>query len=117
MAKTNFERMIVLAGETFGAHNDPDQLNVDEEIIARLHRIHPATISDYDEGDGPVCWVLIIPTTSEIMNQFIKGEISETELLNRTPLDWNYDALYLCSSLVLPEYRRKGIAKRVAFEA
>ena len=115
--KTNFERMIELAGEIFAAHNDPDQLNVDEEIIEQLQRIHPATISDYVDGDGPVCWVLLIPTTTEIMNQFVKGEISETELLNKTPLNESYDVLYLCSSLVLPEYRRRGIAKQVIYKA
>jgi hypothetical protein len=114
---TNFERMIQLAGEIFDAHNDPDQLNVDEEIMEQLERIHPATISQYIEGDGPVCWVLLIPTTSAIMNQFIKGEISEDELLNSTPLNEKYDALYLCSCLAFPEFRRKGIAKQVACEA
>jgi GNAT superfamily N-acetyltransferase len=117
MPKSNFERMIELAVETFAAHNDPAQLNVDEEIIEHLQRIHPATLSDYQEGDGPVCWVLLIPTTTEIMNQFVKGEISETELLNKTPMNASYDALYLCSVLVLPEYRRLGIAKGVIYKA
>jgi hypothetical protein len=117
MEQTNFERMIQLAGEIFDAYNDPDQLNVDEEIMEQLEKIHPATISQHIEGDGPVCWVLLIPTTTAIMNQFIKGKLSENELLNQTPLEEKYDALYLCSSLVLPEYRRKGIAKKVAFEA
>lgn len=117
MPKSNFEKMIELAVETFAAHNDPDQLNVDEEIIEHLKKIHPATLSDYQEGDGPVCWVLLIPTTTEIMKQFVKGEISETELLNKTPMNVSYDVLYLCSCLVLPEYRRKGIAKRVAYDA
>jgi GNAT superfamily N-acetyltransferase len=28
-----------------------------------------------------------------------------------------YDAIYLCSALVLPEYRGKGIAKRLACTA
>ena len=114
---SNLERMIELAGETFAAHNDPDQLNVDEEIMEQLQRIHPATISQHVEGDGPVCWILLIPTTTDIMNQFINGEISETELLNKTPLDEKYDALYLCSCLVLPEFRRKGLATRIIYDA
>ena len=117
MSETNFERMIQLAEEVFSAHNDPSQLDVNQEVIAQLERIHPATLSEYREGDGPVVWILLIPTTVVLMNSFIKAEISETELLNNTPLNEKYDALYLCSALVLPEYRRKGLAKRIATKA
>ncbi len=117
MSKSNFERMMELASETFAAHNDPNQLNVDEQVMEQLQRIHPSTISDYDEGDGPVCWVLLIPTTTELMKQFVSGNISETELLNNTPFNNTYQSVYLCSSLVLPEWRRQGIARKVVYSA
>jgi hypothetical protein len=117
MPKTNFERMIELAEEVFSAHNDPAQLDVNQEVITQLERIHPATLSEHTDGDGPVVWILLIPTTTALMNQFINAEISETDLLNNTPLNEKYDALYLCSALVLPEYRRKGLAKQIALEA
>jgi len=113
----NFERMIQLAGEVFAAHNDPTQLDVDEEVMEKLQKIHPATLSDYEDGDGPVVWILLIPTTIDLMHQFVNGEISETELLNKTPLHVQYGALYLCSALVLPEYRHKGLATKVGLEA
>jgi GNAT superfamily N-acetyltransferase len=48
------------------------------------------------------------------MNRFLKCEISEKELFELTPLDRAYEALYLCSALVLEEYRRKGITKQLA---
>ena len=51
------------------------------------------------------------------MNRFIAEEIGETQLLNETPLDAKYDALYLCSALVLPEWRKKGLATKVGLEA
>jgi hypothetical protein len=114
---SNFERMIQLAGEVFAAHNDPTQLDVDEEVMEKLERLHPATLSDYDEGAGPVVWILLIPTTISLMNQFIRGEISETELLNNTPVNIKYEAIYLCSALVLPEYRHKGLATKVGLDA
>jgi hypothetical protein len=113
----NLDRMIKLAGEVFDAHHDPEQLDVNEEVIAQLQRLHPATVSQHVEGDGPVAWGLLIPTTDELMKKFIAGEISESELLNKTPLNAKYDALYLCSALVLPEYRRKGIAKQIGVDA
>ena len=41
----------------------------------------------------------------------------EKELFDQTPLNSSYDAIYLCSALVLEEYRRKGITKQLALEA
>ena len=117
MALSNFERMIALADEVFAVKNDPDQLDVNEEVIERLHKIHPATVSEYNDGNGPVAWVLLIPTTLELMNKFLKTEISEKQLFELTPLDASYEALYLCSALVLEEYRRKGIAKKLSLSA
>lgn len=72
MFSSNFERMINLAVETFAAHNDPNQLDVNEEVIKQLEQLHPATLSEHNEGDGPVVWILLIPTTTSLMNEFIK---------------------------------------------
>lgn len=117
MSLSNFERMLQLAEEVFAVKNDPDQLNVDQEVVERLQKIHPATVSEFDDGKGPVAWVLLIPTTSFLMDQFLLGRISEKELFERTPLDTEYEALYLCSAMVLEEYRRKGIAKQLILTA
>jgi GNAT superfamily N-acetyltransferase len=117
MSENNFERMINLADEVFAVKNDPNQLDVNEKVIERLQKIHPSTVSEYNEGAGPVAWVLIIPTTYELMLRFIENEISEKELFEMTPLNISYNAIYLCSALVLEEYRRKGIAKKLFLDA
>jgi GNAT superfamily N-acetyltransferase len=117
MSLSNFERMIQLAEEVFATKNDPNQLDVNQEVIERLQRIHPATVSEYDDGNGPVAWVLLIPTTLDLMNRFLENKISEKELFDLTPLDTTYEALYLCSAMVLEEYRRKGITKQLALNA
>jgi len=117
MSLSNFERMIQLADEVFAAKSDPDQLDVNQEVIERLQLIHPATVSEFDDGNGPVAWLLVIPTTPELMNRFLNCEISEKELFELTQPGTTYEALYLCSALVLPEYRRKGITKRLAINA
>lgn len=117
MSLSNFERLVKLADEVFASKNDPHQLDVNQEVIERLQRIHPATVCEYDDGNGPVAWVLVLPTTTELMNQFIENVISEKELFDLTPTDTTYEALYLCAALVLEEYREKGIAKQLTLNA
>lgn len=117
MASSNFERMIQLADEVFDVKNDPGQLDINPEVMERLKQIHTSTISEFTDGNGPVAWVLVIPTTLDLMNRFLENQISEKELFDLTPLGITYDALYLCSALVLEEYRRKGIAKKLTSQA
>jgi len=114
---TNLERMIRLADEFFATKSDSSQISVTEEDREKLQRLHPATLSQQIEGDGPVAWILLIPTTEDLMEGFLTKGINEQELLNLTPQGAKYDAVYLCSALVLPEFRGKGIAKRVASDA
>ncbi len=113
----NFERMIALAEEVFGMRNDPDQIWVDQEIMARLEAIHPATMGEVADENGPVAWMLVIPTTRNVMQDFLDRKISEKQLLEATFSGVNATAIYLCSALVLPEHRGKGYAKRLALDA
>lgn len=117
MALSNFERLIQLADEVFAVKSDPSQLDVNPQVRERLQKIHPTTISAHDDGNGPVAWVLLIPTTLELMHSFLEQQITEKELFELTPLDVSYEAIYLCSALVLDEYRRKGITKQLALDA
>ena len=109
--------MLQLADEVFASKSDPNQLGVDEKVIERLQYIHPSTVSEYDDGNGPVAWILLIPTTVDLMDKFLASEISEEELFERTPLFAKYESLYLCSAMVLEEYRKKGIAKKLTMQA
>jgi ribosomal protein S18 acetylase RimI-like enzyme len=113
----NFDRMIALATEVFDMKNDPDQISVTQEDIDRLHALHPACMTEEATDDGPVAWVLIFPTTHELMERFLREEISERQLLSETALGGKFEAVYLCSALVLPEYRGKGVAKRLTVSA
>lgn len=117
MGISNFERMLQLADDVFAVKNDPDQLDVNQDVLDQLRRIHPATVSEFDDGHGPVAWVLLIPTTLGLMDQFLNHSISEKELYEQTPLDSAYEAIYLCSAMVLEEYRREGIARQLTLKA
>ena len=116
-AVSNLQRMIDLAEESFKMRNDPSQISVSEETRERLEKIHPRTLNEKRTREGPVAWVLIFPTTRTLMQEFIRNEITEKDLLDRTPLGVTYQSIYLCSALVLPEHRGKGLAKALCIDA
>lgn len=113
----NFARMMQLADEVFAVHDDPTQLQVDQDVLEQLQRLHPASVGQQADANGPVAWVLLIPTTAALMEDFLAGKLTEQELFERTPMGAVYEAVYLCSAMVLEEYRRTGLAKRMTLEA
>jgi hypothetical protein len=114
---TNLQRLMQLADDVFAVKSDPHQLQVNAQVIHRLKLIHPSTLMEYADRNGPVAWVLLIPTTEMLMQQFLNKSIDENELFEQTPVNKPYDAIYLCSALVLEEYRRKGITTNLVVEA
>lgn len=117
MPQENLVRMIHLAEEFFDVRNDPTQISIDRKVMTRLRKIHPSTITEKSTKKGPIAWILVIPTTKSLMRQFIKKQINERELLEKTPFRVKYDTIYLCSALVLPEHRGKGLAKSLLLKA
>lgn len=114
---TNHERLLQLAEDAFAMRSDPAQLQVDEHVLEHLRQLHPATVCEANDAHGPIAWVLLVPTTTELMQAFVSGRITEQELVDRTPMAGPYHAVYLCSGLVLPEHQRQGLATRMTLEA
>ncbi|MCX7983389.1 MAG: GNAT family N-acetyltransferase [Bacteroidetes bacterium] len=110
---TNEDRLRQLAVNFFYSKEDPFQLHVTDDVIYRLRLLHPASVGEERTTDGPIAWTLVIPTTVDLMSMFLNCSINEHELYVHTPSSTKYTAVYLCSAIVLPEYRRKGIAKRL----
>lgn len=117
MEKSNFERLIELADEAFDYRSDPDQIEVTDEQREKLLALHPATMTAYNTPQGPAAWLMMIPTTYAVMEQFLKGDITEKQLLEVTNPGDKFEAIYLCSALVLEEYRRKGITEQLTLDA
>jgi len=101
MALSNFERMIALVESSFDTKNDPNQLDVNEDVINRLFQIHPSALIEKDDGQGPYIWIVLIPTTNELMQLFLENEITEAELFEKTPIGAQYETIYLCSAMTL----------------
>lgn len=117
MNQSNLHRLLQLVEETFDVKNDPEQLDVNQAVIARLQQMHPCAMTEITNDDGPIAWALLIPTTTDVMNRFLLKEISEKQLYELTPIDAKFEAVYLCSAIVLPEFRRKGLLKMVLTDA
>ncbi|MBL7931336.1 MAG: hypothetical protein JNL60_05525 [Bacteroidia bacterium] len=117
MAKPNFARMMQVIDETFATRNDPGQISVSPAQQKKLAAIHPSTLSELANDDGPLIWLLLIPTTKEIADAFLSGKITEKELLDKTPIGASYDCIYLCSASTLPEARGKGQTKSLCIKA
>jgi len=113
----NFERMLELVGDFFDVKNDPDQISVDEASRHKLEQIHPATLNELANEDGPMVWILVVPTTLDTMQRFLNKAITEQQLLDETQPGTAFEAVYLCSASVLPEFRGKGLAKKVTLDA
>jgi hypothetical protein len=117
MPKPNFQRMLQIIDETFKMRDDPGQIQVTPDQQKKLAALHPSTLSELANEDGPLIWVLLIPTTSAIMNLFLQNKISEKELLDKTQVGEKYNCIYLCSVSTLPEMRGKGQTKAICIKA
>jgi len=116
-SKPNFNRMMQIIDEVFATRNDPDQLQVTPSQLEKLQQIHPSTLNELSDENGPLIWALMIPTTRAVMMDFIENRISEKQLLEHTPLHVSYDCIYLCSVSTLPEMRGKGKTKALCLDA
>ena len=109
--KPNNARMIALIDGFFATRNDPDQIQVTPKQLKKIEAIHESTLTELADENGPLIWILVIPTTNEIMNNFLLNKISEKGILDYTVPGEMYDAIYLCSATTLPEARGKGKTK------
>jgi GNAT superfamily N-acetyltransferase len=117
MAGNRLQRMIECAETFFETKNDPAQLSITPEVMERLRRLHPCAMTEVADDQGPFVWIIVIPTSQQTMEDFLAGSIGERELLERTPPDVPCEALYLCSALVLPEFRGRGLATKAVCDA
>ena len=113
----NLNRMLQLVDDFFSIKDDPSQLEVTDDVLETLAKLHPETVSEYSDVNGPVCWILMIPTSEKTMELFLNDKISESDILNLSINKKSIEAIYLCSAIVLPEFRNKGIAKQLSIDA
>jgi ribosomal protein S18 acetylase RimI-like enzyme len=112
------EESIHLAETVFDTSSHPDYIQPGLETAKKFSSLSPDCVLYYITDDGKLAgWVVSVPTSREIMEKFLQGAITEKGLLDLTVPASHYSALYLCAAVTLPEYRRQGIAIKLAQEA
>lgn len=107
-----------IAEEYYGTTIDQGQIPINKNSFAKLHLYNPDTILYESDKDGKVLgWSVAFPTTTELMDKFLDKKITEKELFDQTDFSTQIDAIYLCSTFVLPENRHRGLAKQLLLEA
>lgn len=103
-----------IAEAIFGTENDPDQMPITHESIAKLDRLCiDWLVSEVDDNGEPISWAIAMPTQKQLAQDFLNNKITEKQLLDLTiPADI-YDAVYLVSVITVPEHRGKGLGTKV----
>lgn len=109
-----------LAEQYFHMEENHDQIPATKENIDWIYN----NIRECDNlirYNGKIIgFAFIIPSNKNIMQEFISGEISERELFEETKkmkLYEDVDAIYLCSSFTMPEFRGKGLSTEAIIKA
>ena len=106
----NLKRLLELVDDVFETRNDPTQIAFSEADMEKMESLYSGCLQEAANADGPISWVAVIPTSLELMNLFVQGELTERQLFEATEATTPKQAVYLCSAIVLPEFRRSGIA-------
>ena len=108
------QKMDAIAEQIFGTAQDPNQIPITKESRDKLNAITPNwTEFQVDDKGDPVAWVIVLPTTKELAHMFVEGKITEKQLLEITMPQDVYSAIYLCAVVTVPEYRRRGLGRKL----
>lgn len=112
------KKMDAIAERIFGTEENPDQIPITVESGEKLDELTSHWIKyRLDEKGDPIAWAVVVPTTRELAESFVYGEITERQLLDLTIPEERYSAIYLCAAITLPEHRRKGLGLQLFEEA
>lgn len=109
----DLEKICEIAENVFGTAEDPDQVDANLENSLKLRSVDSHSILVEKEGDTLVGWAVAMPSSLENMRAFLNEDISERSLFDLSVETVKHEALYLMAVIVLPEFRRRGVGKRV----
>lgn len=110
--RKDFDATGRLAEEFFGTNKDKNQITVNKKNEDWIFENIPECVSVIKYGKKIIGFSFIIICNKTIMSCFLKDKISESEMFEKIKKEVNYknfDCVYLCSSFILSEFRRRGI--------
>ncbi len=112
------DESIRVAEDAFETSASLDQIPATQETFNKLKSLDPNSILyDVSPENKLRAWVVVVPTSKDLMNKFLSKEIGERGVLDMSVPGNEYSSVYLCAAVTLPEYRRQGIANTLIKEA
>ena len=103
------EHVLDTAGEEFDPEDDPRQIPHTRAVVGKFFRLHPKAIVYRTHRDGTfIGWSAAVPTSRDLAQAFLAGQISERELFEQTEPTMELEAVYLSGVVVKEAYRRRG---------
>ncbi len=102
-----------LAEQYFKMETSPDQIPATLRNVKWTNKNIPDCANAIKDNNKIVGFTFIIPSTKRLMEDFISKRITENQMFEQIKKKVNYgnfEAIYLCSAFIKPEYRKKGMA-------
>jgi|GEM_PF-4484744 len=109
LSKEEADGLIEYIRKAFNTDEDPNQAPPSMEQFMAIYKIDPyALLVKKDKNGNIMGWSGIVPTRSELAQQFVQGKIHEDRVIEKAIENPGYDSAYFWASYMKPEYRQKG---------
>ena len=105
---------LALADSDFNTSENRDFIACSEDVSVWILNNIPECWCIIKDSDKVIGQTFLLPTSSELMEKFLQGSLSESELFEEAIKDpeVSYQSICFSGSNVLADYRRQGLATR-----
>lgn len=108
ISEKDFWDVCKLHFEEFNVDKDLEQIQSESISWERLINCECEQECIIKESERVLGSSYIILTSNELADKFLSAEINENDLLLNSRKIKKFDCIYLCSAIILPEFRNKG---------
>jgi hypothetical protein len=108
-----FREACRLAEKYFKVSEDPEQMPADHDSSIWLSKNFPESLNTITLNGKLIGYTFILVCSREDMLDFVSKKINERQLWVRVKKNFdrhNFNAMYVCTVIITPKYRRRGIA-------
>lgn len=105
----DLEQMCEYAVKIFNIDVNDDMAKPTVENCLRTIALDKYSYICLKDAGTCIAWSCAIPTSLKNMDSFLAENMTERELIDDARNNPSFEALYLIVTVVLPEYRRKGL--------